>query len=423
MNIEEINATLLLEDGMCFRGVSCGMVGEASGEICFNTSVVGYPEVISDPGCAGLIVVMTYPQIGNYGVARADLQHETLALRGLVVRDISDEPSSFRSDISLPELLVEQGVVAIKGVDTRALTHHIRDHGAQRAIISTFDYDINSLMQKLQAVGSIKSTNLVERVSTKKAYSYPNATQRSNGELDFILKPRMPVKHNIVIYDCGVTNRLLRDLHWSGCEITVLPWNTPATELLALKPDGVVVSGGPGDPEAVEETILSLRALLGKVPLFGVCLGYQMLSLAAGAQISKQKFGHRGGNYPVLDLRNGLVEITTQNHGFNLEFPSLGPLVPKMSGGIVEHPVDENKEPSNDMRCWIKQGIAPVVENKECRHIQLTHVNLNDGSPEGIAFLDIPACGVQFYPEATPGDDETHKLIEEFITMMDENSI
>jgi carbamoyl-phosphate synthase small subunit len=397
----------VLEDGTSFLGTSCGAEGEASGEICFNTSMVGYLEVISDPSYAGQIITMTYPQIGNYGVSRADLQRDTLALRGLVVRDMCRTPSNFRSECSLPGFLAEQGIVAVEGIDTRRLTRHIRDNGAMRAIISTTDLDEASLLAKVQASPSIVAQNLARTVSVQTPYRYV----ADDAAYDFLLKPAPAPRHHVVAYDCGAKRGILRNLYRAGCEVTVVPWDTPAQDVLALKPSGVFFSNGPGDPEPVEATAAAARELFGAVPVFGICLGHQIIALGAGAQTVKLKFGHRGANHPVMNLRTRRVEITAQNHGFGVVFSSLGALIPEQSGGVAEH--------VEDLRFWVERGVAPVVQNARFGRIQLTHVNLNDGSCEGLAFLDHPVFCVQYHPEASPGPTDAHYLFAAFVRLMD----
>ncbi|MDR1083230.1 MAG: glutamine-hydrolyzing carbamoyl-phosphate synthase small subunit [Coriobacteriales bacterium] len=397
----------MLEDGTSFVGISCGAEGEATGEICFNTSMVGYLEVLSDPSYAGQIITMTYPQIGNYGVARADLQRDTLALRGLVVRDMCREPSNFRSECSLPDFLTEQGVIAIEGIDTRRLTRHVRDNGAMRAVISTTDLNERSLLAKACAAPSIVALNLAQTVSVREPYRYV----ADDEAYDFLLKEAPAPRYHVVAYDCGAKRGILRNLHRTGCRVTVVPWDTPAADVLALGPDGVFFSNGPGDPEPVKKTAAAARELIGKLPLFGICLGHQIIALGAGARAEKLKFGHRGANHPVMNLRTHRVEITAQNHGFGIVFPTLGPLVPEASGGVAEH--------ADDLRFWVECNIAPVALNKEFGRVQLTHVNLNDGTAEGLAFLDHPAFCVQYHPEASPGPTDAHYLFTAFARLMD----
>ncbi|MDO4291283.1 MAG: glutamine-hydrolyzing carbamoyl-phosphate synthase small subunit [Eggerthellaceae bacterium] len=404
-----VPALLVLEDGAAFSGTACAARGEVFGEICFNTSLEGYLEVITDPSYAGQIVTMTYPQIGNYGVNLDDCQSDAPALRGLVVRDMCTTPSNWRSQMSLPDFLVEHNVVAAEGIDTRALVRHVRDHGAQRAVLSTEDSSVESLLAKVRASESIVGVNLAATVSCKAAHPFPaDALPQSHA---FAVEPPAPQKYRVVAYDCGAKRSILENLVRVGCDVTVVPWDTPAEEVLAAKPDGVFLSNGPGDPEAVSATYAQVEKLLGKVPVFGICLGHQMISKAAGAAIEKLKFGHRGGNQPVMNLRTGRVEITAQNHGFGLVFPSLGKLVPELSGGCREH--------VSNLNMWARERIAPVVQNEKFGRIQLTHVNLNDGTAEGIAFLDIPAFSVQYHPEAAPGPTDAHYLFTAFTRLMD----
>jgi carbamoyl-phosphate synthase small subunit len=397
----------MLEDGTLFEGVSCGAAGETSGEICFNTSLVGYLEVISDPSYAGQIVTMTYPQIGNYGVARADLQRDTLALRGLVVRDICHTPSNFRSEGSLPDFLLSQGVVAISEVDTRRLTRHLRERGAMRAVLSSLDTNPASLLKKAQNSAGLGGRNLACEVSVTTPYEY----QPDDAAYDALLKPAKAERYHVVAYDCGAKRGILRSLHRAGCRVTVVPWDTSAEEVLAYEPDGVFFSNGPGDPEPVVQTARAARALFGKLPIFGICLGHQLIALGAGAAIEKLKFGHRGANQPVMNLRTHTVEITAQNHGFGVIFSSLGPLSAAESGGETCH--------HEDLRHWVKRGVAPVVVNEYAGRVQLTHVNLNDGTCEGLSFLDAPIFCVQYHPEASPGPTDSRYLFTAFTRLMD----
>lgn len=411
-------AMLVLEDGTAFAGTACGATGEAFGEVCFNTSMEGYLEVVTDPSYAGQIVTMTYPQIGNYGVNLEDAQSSHPALRGLVVRSMCASPSNWRSTMTLPEFLKAEGVIAIEDVDTRALVRHVRECGAMRAVISTEDSDAASLLAKVCASESIVGVNLVPGVSCSKPYT-ANAPSLPQGKR-FALADAGETRFRVVAYDCGIKHAILEGLVRAGCDVQVVPWDTPAETVLAEAPDGVFLSNGPGDPDAVAGTYEQVEKLLGRIPLFGICLGHQMICKAVGATMQKLKYGHRGGNHPVMNLRTGRVEITAQNHGFNLEFPSLGPLVPELSGGQAAH-VD-------DLRFWTKcdtrsdlvsHPIAPVVQNGRFGRIQLTHVNLNDGTAEGIAFLDIPAFSVQYHPEANPGPTDSHYLFRAFTKLME----
>ena len=402
-------ALLALEDGTCFRGSACGALGEAFGEVCFNTSVEGYLEVVTDPSYAGQIVVMTYPQIGNYGVCLEDAQADHPALRGLVVRDMCYTPSNWRSDMPLPDYLEREGIIAIESIDTRALVQHVRDHGAMRAVISTEDLSAESLVGKARASEPIVGVNLASSVSCPEPHAFgPGDLAASKA---FALTPPAPARYRVVAYDCGIKRSILEGLVRAGCDITLVPWNTPAPEVLAMTPDGVFLSNGPGDPDAVAGTYEQVEKLLGKVPVFGICLGHQMICEAAGGQIEKLKFGHHGGNQPVVNLLTGRVEITAQNHGFNLIFPSLGPLVGESGNVSATHP--------DDLRVCVDRGIAPTVSNSRYGRIRLTHVNLNDGTAEGIAFTDIPAFSVQYHPEACPGPTDSHYLFTAFTRLMD----
>lgn len=403
------SAVLVLEDGAVFAGTSCGAPGEAFGEICFNTSMEGYLEIVTDPSYAGQIVVLTYPQVGNYGVNADDAQAERPALRALVVRDMCPTPSSWRSDGSLGDYLAREGVVAIEGVDTRALVRHIRDHGAQRAVVSTEDTDVAALLAKVRQSPSLVGENQVVGVSCDGAYSYTAANLPVSHS--FALSAPVEPRFKVVVYHCGVKRSILDGLVASGCELTVVPWDTPAEEVLAMNPDGVFLSNGPGDPEAVGETYRQAEKLLGKVPLFGICLGHQMMAKAASAEIDKLKLGHHGGNHPVQNLLTGRVEVTAQNHGFCPRFQSLGALIPELSGGATEH--------VEDLREWGRKGVAPVVANERFGRIRLTHVNLDDGTAEGFAFLDVPAFSVQYHPEAAPGPTDAHYLFTAFTRLME----
>ena len=389
-------ALLALEDGSVFEGLSCGAAGETFGEVVFNTSMVGYQEIVSDPSYAGQIVTLTYPQVGNYGVCEEVMQSPELYLRGLVVRDMCRTPNNWTSTGSLSELLSNHGVVAIEGVDTRALTLTIRDKGAMRAAISTVDLDPESLVARVRASERISEHNFVPDVSRKEIVALP-----AQGERRF----------RVVAFDCGVKQGILDGLTSRGCEVTVVPWDTPAEKVLEMDPDGVFFSNGPGDPEQVGPTAAAARAIIGKKPVFGICLGNQLISIAAGSEIEKLPYGHHGGNEPVMNLLTGKVEITAQNHNYGLVFKTMGELVPELSGGVTEH--------FDDMREWSRRGIAPVVMTKELGRVRLTHVNLNDGTPEGIQFLDAPTFSVQYHPEACPGPHDSAYLFEAFCRLME----
>ena len=389
-------ALLALEDGSVFEGLSCGAAGETFGEVVFNTSMVGYQEIVSDPSYAGQIVTLTYPQVGNYGVCEEVMQSPELYLRGLVVRDMCRTPNNWTSTGSLPELLGNHGVVAIEGVDTRALTLTIRDKGAMRAAISTVDLDPESLVARVRASERISEHNFVPDVSRKEIVTLP-----AQGERRF----------RVVAFDCGVKQGILDGLTSRGCEVTVVPWDTPAEKVLEMDPDGVFFSNGPGDPEQVGPPAAAARAIIGKKPVFGICLGNQLISIAAGSEIEKLPYGHHGGNEPVMNLLTGKVEITAQNHNYGLVFKTMGELVPELSGGVTEH--------FDDMREWSRRGIAPVVMTKELGRVRLTHVNLNDGTPEGIQFLDAPTFSVQYHPEACPGPHDSAYLFEALCRLME----
>ncbi len=404
-------ALLALEDGTYFRGTACGAAGEVFGEMCFNTSVEGYLEVITDPSYAGQIVAMTYPQIGNYGVCLDDAQAERPALRGLVVRDLCATPSNWRSDMALADYLAREGVLAIEGIDTRALVRHVRDYGAMRAALSTEDLNAASLVAKARASEPIVGVNLARTVSCTEPRTLGAGDLPASKA--FALSPVPSARYRVAAYDCGIKRSILEGLVRAGCVVTLVPWDTPAEEVLAMAPDGVFLSNGPGDPDAVSGTYEQVEKLLGEVPLFGICLGHQMICKAAGARIEKLKFGHHGGNQPVVNLLTGRVEITAQNHGFNLAFPSLGEFDAHATGA------DGRPGDLDDLRSWIERGAAPVVRNARYGGVRLTHVNLNDGTAEGIAFTDIPAFSVQYHPEANPGPTDSHYLFTAFTRLMD----
>ena len=390
-------AVLLLADGAVFYGRSCGAAGTTTGEVCFNTSLEGYFEVMTDPSYAGQIVTMTYPQIGNYGIDLADVQSafpgdgsrpaNAPAMRAMVVRDMCPTPSNWRSAMSVPAYLQKLGIVAIEGVDTRALVQHLRDNGAQMGIVSTEEFDLDELASRLAAAPQLVGENLVKTVSCPEPH--PFTTADLPAAHDFALTSPAGegaanlAVHRVVAYDCGVKRGILEGLVRAGCELAVVPWDTPASEVLAMNPDGVFLSNGPGDPDAVPETYTQV-----------------------------QRLGHRGGNQPVMNLLTRRVEITAQNHGFGLVFPSLGALVPELSGGVAGHPAD------GDLRFWVERGIAPVVENERFGRIRLTHVNLNDGTAEGIQLLDAPCFSVQYHPEASPGPTDAHYLFTAFARLM-----
>lgn len=355
-------AILALEDGTIFKGTSFGAVGEQSGEVVFNTSMTGYQEILTDPSYKGQIVTMTYPLIGNYGINAQDCESEKPHLSGFVVREASKIMSNWRAEMSLDDFLKKHNVIGIEGIDTRALTLHIRSAGAMKGIISTEDLDAKSVIQKAKESVGLVGKDLVKKVTCKETYAW-----NKEGEI------------KIVLLDCGAKHNIMRELAKRNCEVTVVPAKTSALEILALKPDGVMLSNGPGDPAAVTYVIETVKNLIGKVPLFGICLGHQMLGLALGGKTYKLKFGHRGANHPVMDLRTRKVEITSQNHGFCVDLNSL----------------DQN-----------------IVE--------LTHVNLNDQTSEGLRHKKYPVFSVQYHPEACAGPHDSNYLFDEFIKIIRE---
>ncbi|MFA7534506.1 MAG: glutamine-hydrolyzing carbamoyl-phosphate synthase small subunit [Desulfuromonadales bacterium] len=369
-----MKAVLALADGKVFYGKAFGAAGEVFGEVVFNTSMTGYQEILTDPSYAGEIVTMTYPLIGNYGINLEDVESDRPRLSAFVVREASDFPSNWRSKMSLDAYLKENGIVGIQGIDTRALVRHIRDKGEQTGIVSSVDLDADSLVAKARNAPSIVGRDLVKEVTCAKPYRWTegpwNLTDgyRPNGH---------PAKYKVVAYDFGVKRNILRNLVALGCDVTVVPAATPAEEVLAMNPDGVFLSNGPGDPQPIVYAQENIRKILGKKPVFGICLGHQLLSIALGGKTYKLKFGHRGGNQPVRREDERQVEITAQNHGFAVDADSID---------------------------------AEAV---------LTHVNLNDNTVEGLVHRTLPAFSVQYHPEASPGPHDSHYLFDRFIAMME----
>jgi carbamoyl-phosphate synthase small subunit len=372
-----MKAKLALENGFVFEGRSFGAEGEITGEVVFNTSLTGYQEVFTDPSYNGQIVTMTYPLIGNYGVNEDDVESSKPQVSGVVVREYSPFYSNFRATGSLGSWLEEAGVVAIEGVDTRMLTRMLRNEGAMRGILSTKDMDDTSLLGKVGASPEMTGRNLATVVSTRQPYEWDEVdrTPFALPPLDDGVMSGTPFR--VVAMDYGVKRNILRRLTSYGCRVTVVPTDYPAEKVLALKPDGIFLSNGPGDPAPVTVAIANIRKLLGKKPIFGICLGHQLLGLALGGKTFKLKFGHRGANHPVKNLLTGGIEITSQNHGFAVDPDSLDP-----------------------------------------RSIEITHVNLNDQTNEGFRHREIPLFSVQYHPEASPGPHDSDYLFRDFIRMM-----
>jgi carbamoyl-phosphate synthase small subunit len=369
-----MRAALALADGRVFYGQAFGASGEISGEVVFNTSMSGYQEILTDPSYCGEIVTMTYPLIGNYGINKEDVESSKPHLSGFIVKESCDIPSNWRSEMSLDAYLKENNVIGLSGIDTRALVRHIRDKGAQTGVLSTVDLDADSLVSKAQAAPSIVGQDLVQEVSCKEAYNWNEGVWDLKSGYE---KVEGPAKYKVIAYDFGIKLNILRNLVSKGCAVTVVPANTPADEVLAMQPDGVFLSNGPGDPEPITYAQENIRQLLGKTPLFGICLGHQLLSIALGGKTYKLKFGHRGGNQPVRRGDGHNVEITSQNHGFAVDAASL-------------------------------QEDAVV-----------THINLNDNTVEGLQHKTMPAFSVQYHPEASPGPHDANYLFGEFIKLMD----
>jgi len=369
-----MKALLALADGKVFEGKALGAPGEVFGEVVFNTSMTGYQEILTDPSYCGEIVTMTYPQIGNYGINPEDVESSRPFLSGFIVKESCPFPSNFRSQISLDQYLKEQGVVGLEGIDTRALVRHIRTVGAQVGVISTVDLDPESLVSKARNTPGLPGRDLVQQVSCHAPYHWSQGVwSLSTGYPD---KSGENSSYKVVAFDFGIKRNILRNLVSSGCDVTVVPATTSAEEVLQMNPDGVFLSNGPGDPEPITYAQEMIRGLLGKVPIFGICLGHQLLSIALGGKTYKLKFGHRGGNQPVLDHQRQQVEITSQNHGFAVDAESLD------------------------------------------GQVKVTHINLNDNTVEGVQHLSLPAFSVQYHPEASPGPHDARYLFSRFIEMM-----
>lgn len=357
------NKKLILENGSVYTGFGFGASGERVVEIVFNTSMVGYQEILSDPSYTDQGVVMTYPLIGNYGMADDDYETRTPTIGALIVREYNDAPSNFRSTKTLGEVMAQYGVVGLSGVDTRKLTREIRDFGSCKALLTNADMPLSAGLEQLR--NTVLPTDQVSRVSRKQIERYRAAN------------PRL----HVVAIDCGMKQNIVRSLNARGCHVTVVPWDTSAETVESLYPDGVFLSNGPGDPTDVPQVIETVRALRGKYPIFGICLGHQILSLAYGAKTYKLKFGHRGGNHPVRNLLTDKVEITSQNHSYAVEPDSLA-------------------------------GTP----------LQTTHINLLDNTVEGVACDEDKAFGVQYHPESAPGPQDSAYLFDRFIRLMEENT-
>ncbi|GAO02845.1 glutamine-hydrolyzing carbamoyl-phosphate synthase small subunit [Anaeromyxobacter sp. PSR-1] len=367
-------AILALADGTTFEGFSLGATGEATGEVVFNTSMTGYQEILTDPSYVDQMICMTYPEQGNYGVNRADEESARPHATGFIVRHAAEEPSSFRAEQSLHGYLAAHGIVGITGIDTRRLTRHIRTAGAQMGVIAT-EGSARALVERARALPGMEGQDLATRISTAAPYEWTE--QGADCWTDAERAPLERPRFHVVAYDWGLKRAMLRLLAQAGCRVTVVPSRTSAAEALALRPDGVFLTNGPGDPAAVTGARETVAALLGKVPVFGICLGHQILALAIGARTYKLKFGHRGANQPVKELDTGKVDITAQNHGFAVDDASLG------------------------------------------KRARVTHVNLNDGTVEGIEVLDAPAFSVQYHPESSPGPHDARPLFARFVAMME----
>lgn len=382
-------ALLALEDGRVFEGTAFGADATHTGEICFNTSMTGYQEVLTDPSYRGQIVTMTYTQIGNYGVNPLDTESSQPHVRGFVIEELCDVPSNWRSTQSLDAYLKEWNIPGIQGIDTRALTKHLRTRGAMRAVITSANISAEEAVKLASGSPSMEGSDFVKEVTTKAPYLWdpedmesrewdiPSPSQNREGSEIGAFHPLPEAKYHIVAYDFGVKRNILRRLRQQGFRVDVVPATATAKEVLAKNPDGIFLSNGPGDPGALSYIHKEVRELIGQKPIFGICLGHQILGHAYGGRTFKLKFGHRGGNQPVKDLRNGKVAITSQNHGFAIDPASL---------------------PS---------------------HVEVTHINLNDGTVEGMRHREAPVMSVQYHPEAAPGPHDAKYFFSEFARMIE----
>ena len=368
-----MEAILALEDGRLFRGKGYGARAERGGEVVFNTSITGYQEIFTDPSYAGQLVCLTYPHIGNVGANPLDNEAARPYIEGLIVRDFSEVASNWRSQQTTGAFLAAHGVPVISHIDTRALVLHLRRQGAMRAVLSTASLDSEALVARARSLPEMVGLDLARTVTTAKSYEWSEPSI----ELARLSSAEKPGVHHVVAYDFGIKQNILRRLVDVGCRVTVVPGDTPAADALALKPDGVFLSNGPGDPEPCTYAIKVVRKLAGRVPVFGICLGHQIMGLALGGKTFKLKFGHHGGNHPVKNLLTGKVEITAQNHGFCVDPDSLN-----------------------------------------AKEVELTHINLNDQTLEGLRHRALPLFSVQYHPEASPGPHDSNYLFTHFVQMM-----
>lgn len=367
-------AVFALEDGIVFEGSNFGAEGETFGEAVFNTSITGYQEILTDPSYNGQIVVMTYPEIGNYGINSEDLESKRPFTKGLVVKEYWPIPSNWRSEESLENFLTRNGVIGIQGIDTRKITKRIRTKGAQKCVISTEDFNKENLLKKINKSPSILGKDLVTEVSCKKPYKWKKGTENWIPAYD--KKPKTYNKFKVVAYDFGIKTNILRRLTDLGCDLTIVPSKTSPEEILSMNPDGIFLSNGPGDPEGVSYAVKNVKNLIGQKPIFGICLGHQVIALALGGKTFKLKFGHRGGNQPVKNFQTGKVEITSQNHSFAVDPDSLG------------------------------------------EEVEITHLNLNDQTVEGLRHKEHPLFSVQYHPESSPGPHDSSYLFHDFLELM-----